>query len=410
MIGIYNKDHCSGCTACANICPKKAIQMKYDNEGFYYPIIDSDLCVNCGACEKVCPYENEYKERSDQLLVYGCQNLDEKMRQNSTSGGMFSAIAEYVLSKEGVVFGAGYDLNMHVVHKYIETYEEIQKLQGSKYVQSELGDTFLVIKKFLEEGRYVLFTGTPCQVEGLLYFLKECNIEKLITADVKCYGVPSSELFDMFQQNLSCRYNTRIKNFYFRDKKYGYSGVNVKAILEDGNSIEDKLEIKTYSKTMFSKMGLRRSCYSCKFTDRKKISDFTLGDIWTIRDFDKRMDDDKGTTCVEINTQKGISVFNEIEKRGTIRKVKIAELSGNALEKYQKGLKRNYSMDGARRKEFFDDMHNMPYEELMKKHFGDTIKNKVDNYAKPIINSIPGLKIIFRIKKLKNAGKVRYFD
>lgn len=408
MIEVNDKRRCSGCTACASICPQNCIHMKYDSEGFYYPEVNNKLCINCNLCENVCPYIKEQTNRSDKMTVYGCQNNEESIRKISTSGGMFAAIAEYILTMDGVVFGAGYDSQMHVIHKSAESIDQIRELQGSKYVQSELCDTFSIVKEYLKSGKYVFFTGTPCQVEGLLYFLNGINTDNLVTADVKCYGVPSSELFDIFQEYLSELYGSKVKNFYFRDKKYGYAGVNIKAVLKNGKIIEDKLTIKSYSKTMFSKVGLRRSCYECVFTTRKKLSDFTLGDIWTIEDYDKNMDDDKGTTCVEVNSLKGEKIFKEIECKGAIRTVKISELEGDRLFKYQKNLQRHYDINEDRRNAFFKDMREMPYPQLMNKHFPNSAKNIIDNIAKPILRLIPGASVVFRLRKKKRAGKVCY--
>lgn len=407
MIKVLDKSRCSGCSACMNICPQKCIQMEYDNEGFYYPMIDNSMCIGCNMCDKVCPYNNSYENRSTNMVVYGCNNNDDDARRISTSGGMFAAIAEYILSLDGVVFGATYDENMHVVHGKAETIDEVRKLQGSKYVQSELGNIFLNVSDLLNCGRYVFFTGTPCQVEGLYYYLKGRDISKLITADIKCYGVPSSKLFDKFQEYLNSLFESKVKNFYFRDKKYGYSGVNVKVVLENGRNIEDKLVIKTYSKTMFSKIGLRRSCYNCDFIVRNKIADFTLGDMWNIKDFDKQLDDEKGTTCVEINTNKGIEIFNEIKECGSIRTAKIAELAGDELIRFKSKQQRSYLVDEDRRTEFFNDMNTLPYDKLMDKHFKNTWKNKLDNIGKPILNRIPGARIVFRAKKL-NRARVDY--
>lgn len=382
--------------------------MKYDNEGFYYPFIDKTKCINCDLCTNACPYHNDIKGRSNSMHVYGCQNKDDSIRRDSTSGGMFAAIADYVLSKDGAVYGVGYDENMHVIHKKICSFEQIREIQGSKYVQSDLGNAFSEIRKLLQNGKYVLFTGTPCQVEGLYYYLKNIDLTKLLTVDIKCYGVPSSGLFDIFQQYLFELYGSKVRKFYFRDKKYGYSGVNVKAELSNGKIIEDKLALKTYSKTMFSKLGLRRSCYSCEFTTRKKLSDFTLGDIWTIEDYDSDMDDDKGTTCTEINTVKGQQIFDELVNSGAIRIVEMAELFGDKLEKYQSGLKRNYKLDESRRNAFFNEMDKLSYEELMKKYFKDSLKNRIDNVGKPLLNLLPGSSIVFRKLKKRKAGKTKY--
>lgn len=406
MINVEDKSICSGCSACANVCPKKIIKLQMDNEGFYYPQVKISDCIDCKLCEKVCPYITDKKNRSEMMHIYGCQLKDDTFRKTSTSGGIFYAIAQYIISLGGVVYGAAYNDDMHVVHMMADSVDKLTKLQGSKYVQSELGYCFNSISSFLSEGRYVFFTGTPCQVEGLLYYLNGKNTDRLYTADIKCYGVPSPGLFDLFQKYLSKAYGNKVKEFYFRDKKYGYAGVNVKAVLANGISIEDRLDIKSYSKTMFSKLGLRRSCYSCIFSSRKKLSDFTFGDCWNIYMYDKGMDDDKGTTSLEVHSKKGSELFENISDN--IRYVEIDSLEGKKLDIYIERQKRNYSFNAERRKLFFLDMHRLNYPELMNKYFPDTLKNIIDNIGKPLLRLIPGSSKIFKIRKqLKIRKSIR---
>ena len=174
MIEITDKSQCCGCTACASICPKKAIVMKQDEEGFMYPIVDKTKCINCGLCDKVCLVKNQKEDKFEQD-AYLVNNKDESIRSDSTSGGAFTPIAEYVLDRSGVVFGAAFDNNFKVVHTYVESKEELAKFRGSKYVQSYLGDTFLKVKEFLNNDRTVCFSGTPCQIEGLKCLCKRCR-------------------------------------------------------------------------------------------------------------------------------------------------------------------------------------------------------------------------------------------
>lgn len=190
MIEINTKENCCGCYACYNVCPKQCITMKTDNEGFWYPDIDKDKCVNCNLCEKVCPIVNPVQRNESLKLSYAVQNKDDAVRLSSSSGGMFHLLAESIIKQDGVVYGAGFDKDFSVKHIRINKIEEIQLLQGSKYLQSDIGNIYKQVKKDLKENKQVLFTGTPCQVEGLKSFLgREEN--NLLTMDFICHGVPS---------------------------------------------------------------------------------------------------------------------------------------------------------------------------------------------------------------------------
>lgn len=220
MISIDDKSRCCGCSACMNICPNNAIKMKIDNKGFKYPIVDDEKCVNCGLCDKVCPYNNEYtkKEIYNKSVAYGGWNNNDEIRKNSTSGGIFSAISKYVLDNNGLICGAIYDDNLKVIHEIVDNIENLKKINGSKYVQSDMKDNFKKIKKYLEDGKLVLFSGTPCQVSGLNSFLGK-EYENLYTCDIVCHGVPSPKVFEKYKKELEKAKNSEIININFRDKE-----------------------------------------------------------------------------------------------------------------------------------------------------------------------------------------------
>ena len=196
-IDTLEKKDCSGCMACMNICPKNAIMMKEDKNGFKYPKIDEKLCIDCGLCSKACPVINKLKENLYNIKVYACKNKDENIRKKSSSGGLFTLFAKYILDQEGVVFGAKYDENLRVIHDYIEKDDNINEFRGSKYVQSDINSTYAKAKKFLSNGRKVLFTGTPCQIEGLITYLGK-NYSNLYTQDFICHGVPSPKVWKKY--------------------------------------------------------------------------------------------------------------------------------------------------------------------------------------------------------------------
>ena len=194
MINIHKETVCCGCAACANVCTRNAIDMQRDKKGFLYPVVNADTCNNCGLCESICPIINEKEERTPQH-VYALKNKNESVRLGSSSGGIFSILAENVLRQRGVVYGAVFDKKWNVVHSRIESIKDLQKLRGSKYVQSSIGDSFKAVRDDLKSGRKVLFSGTPCQVAGLNAFLRNKH-ENLTTVDFVCHGVPNPRIWE----------------------------------------------------------------------------------------------------------------------------------------------------------------------------------------------------------------------
>lgn len=214
-----NKSDCNGCGVCALRCPKKAITMVEDEEGFLYPEIDESKCVHCGLCKKVCS-NNPTKINNEQTYI--TQNKNKDILNDSSSGGMFDILANYILDKNGIVFGVKYDNNLNVIHAYTKSKKGLEKFRHSKYVRSDLKNTYKEVEKFLKDDQYVLFTGTPCQCAGLKSYLMK-DYEKLITCDIICHANPSPKVFDMFKKNLENKYSKKIINIDFRNKKkYGW--------------------------------------------------------------------------------------------------------------------------------------------------------------------------------------------
>ena len=193
MIEIIDKAKCCGCHACDNVCPKNCIKIIIDEEGFLYPKINKDICISCNLCEKVCPLINSIDNNEFKSIAYACKNRNEQVRINSSSGGIFFLLCEEVINKNGVVFGATFDDNFNVKHSFTETLEECKAFRGSKYVQSSIGDMYKHAKRFLDQDRTVLFTGTQCQIKGLNIFLGK-SYKNLLTVDVICHGVPSQSI------------------------------------------------------------------------------------------------------------------------------------------------------------------------------------------------------------------------
>lgn len=248
MIEIKDKAKCSGCTACKSSCPKDAIEMIEDEEGFLYPKVDKEKCVNCGLCDRVCPILNKKERKNFNQKGYIFQNVDNNVRKESTSGGAFSAIAENVLSKNGVVYGVGFDENFKVIHQRVTEKKYLEKFRNSKYVQSDPNITFTQVLQDLKNGLLVCYSGTACQIEGLLAFLKE-DYNNLITVDIICRAVPSPLLWKKYFEFRSK--NQKVKKIYFREKFYGYKYSNLTVRGENKIIYHNGIETDPYLRAFF---------------------------------------------------------------------------------------------------------------------------------------------------------------
>lgn len=333
------KKDCTGCHACYNICPTKSIDMKYDKEGFLYPNVNKSKCVNCNLCNKVCSSINKNKEIYNHPISYSCINKDEKIRLNSSSGGIFTLIATYVLEKKGVVFGVKFDKNFNVVHDYIENIEDLWKFRGSKYTQSKIGITYSEAKKFLNQGRIVLFTGTPCQIGGLKKFLGK-EYDNLICQDIICHGVPSNFVWDEYKKIKSK--NKQISSINFRNKDTGWKKFSLRFDYKDGTYDSDTQIDDYFMKCFLRDLCLRPSCYSCNYKSIHRKSDITLADFWGVEKVNPKIFDDKGVSIMLINSPKGKQIFEEINSKMDYTEVNVDDVvkyNHNAISsvKYPKG-------------------------------------------------------------------------
>ena len=313
MIDIKRKEECHGCHGCFNICPKKCISMDIDNEGFWYPKVDKDLCINCNLCEKVCPIINPPTRENNKTIAMAGKNRDEEIRKNSSSGGVFTLLCEIVIKNGGVVFGAEYDKNLNVRHGYSETIEGCSRFRGAKYVQSIIGETYKQVKKFLSEGRQVLFTGTPCQISGLEAYLMK-RYDNLLMVDIVCHGVPSPVVYRKYLKSIKNLNRSNIKNIQFREKSSGWKDYNFKVTFEEGEFVQKSIN-NVYMEGFLSDLYLRPSCYECKFKKPVTSADLTLGDYWGVQDIHEEFDDDKGVSLILVHTEKGKEVINKISNK-----------------------------------------------------------------------------------------------
>lgn len=356
MIKITDKSKCCGCSACYNICPKNAIEMVEDENGFKYPVVDKEKCINCGLCEKVCPIINQ-KKVNNEPVAYACINKDERIRQESSSGGIFSLLAEFVLDKGGKVFGAAFDNEFNLEHIYIEKKEELYKLRTSKYLQSNIGNTFRKVKEFLDSEKLVLFTGTPCQIEGLKAFLKK-DYDNLITQDFICHGVPSPKVWRKYREYRKNTDRRSPKNINFRDKDKGWHTFSLR--FDYDNKAYSKTQNQdVFMKAFLSNLCLRDSCYNCKFKKYNRISDITLADFWGIEHINKKLDDNKGVSLVIVNSQKGQKIFDIIKERCIFESVNIDDAI-----KYNPSFTSSVNMN-KKRKEFFERIDYENFQKLV---------------------------------------------
>lgn len=301
MIAAKRAD-CCGCEACANACPKNAITLVRDAEGFAYPQIDHKLCIACGKCDATCPALNFKKNFPDALpKVFVAVNPDEKIRRHSSSGGAFSALSEIILREGGTVFGAGFDKNFHVVHTKARTSDALENLRGSKYVQSQIGNVYRQVKRKLKSSS-VLFSGTPCQCAGLKNFLGK-DFDNLLTVDIICHGVPSPALWEKYIAELG--YAHEITHVNFRSKIKGWSTSHLKIDFADQGYYLRPVSQDTYGKLFLLGMIERPSCHECKFKFPNSKSDLTIGDAWGVQTFAPDMFDERGISLVIVHTDKG---------------------------------------------------------------------------------------------------------
>lgn len=310
---LCKKEECCGCGACFNICPKEAITMEFNDEGFLYPHINKDLCINCNVCNKVCPIKNKFNKECKNKY-FGFKLTNTKKRNESTSGGIFTSIAEYILDKGGIVFGAAFDENLNVKHIEVNNINELKKIKKTKYVQSDVNNTYIKVKEYLENNYYVLFSGTPCEVHALKLFLNK-EYEKLITVDIVCYGVPSPGIWNSYKKYLEEKHKGKLESFCFRDKRNHNDARTVSFKINEKEIIKP-LNEDLFSSIYFRNCMLRPSCYKCNYCKTDRCSDFTIGDFWGIENIDSSFDDGDGVSLVILHTKKAKDIWEIIKNDG----------------------------------------------------------------------------------------------
>lgn len=311
MQWLKNKSECCGCGACAQSCLQNCIAMKEDEEGFWYPVIDQENCIRCGLCERACPAihqcEREYEEK-----VYAAASNDRELVSRSSSGGMFGILAEYILSKNGVIFGAAFNDEMELVHSSAENQEGCRKFHGSKYIQSNTENTFAECKKYLAAGRYVLYTGTPCQIAGLKRYLQK-DFENLLTVELICHGVPSPGIWRRYVRELEEVKGHRIMDAAFRYQDSGWKVFRFMTEYDNGEVQVIPGVQSPYFTAFLNNLTLRPSCYECKYRLAYSKSDLMIGDFWGVGKYHQNFDEQLGVSALLVMSDKGEQVFSEIQ-------------------------------------------------------------------------------------------------
>ena len=376
------KKECCGCTACEKICPKNAITMSADEEGFLYPLINHEKCINCYLCTKICSFSKKGTNdtKNSVLDVYAAKHKSENVRMNSSSGGVFTAISDYVLENKGVVFGATLDKNIEVSHMKVTSKDERDRLRGSKYVQSNLKDTFNEVKQLLKQNIPILFTGTPCQVDGLKGYLRNEDTSNLILCDIVCHGVPSPLIFNEYIKYIENITKKNVIDYKCRDKSNGWHTHTEKVVFSDGNEDNSSKVLSVYKNLFYSHNMLRPACHNCKYTNLNRGSDITISDYWGIEKSMPEFDDNKGITLILVNSDKGEKCFAEIEKMIEYRK-------SNTDDCIQPQLIRPSEIS-IERENFWRDYKKYGFEYISKKYGRSDIISKIKRKVRTTIIGI----------------------
>ena len=392
-IEIVKKNECCGCGSCVQKCPKQAISMVEDEEGFLYPQINNERCINCGLCSKVCPQLKKNKEIDNEYpKAFAMRSKNNEELSKSSSGGIFSVIADYVFENDGVVFGAAYDDELNVNHIKADSRIELEPLRSSKFVQSNIGDTYKETETLLKEGRIVFFTGTPCQIAGLNSFLIK-EYDNLITCDLVCHGVPSQKLFHTYIEYLSKKFNSRVVKYNFRSKEKNGWGLFSKVETEDGKIRYINPDFDPYYSNFLESTIYRLNCYQCHYTTYNRVSNITLADYWGISGIHPSFYREEGNSLILINDKKGEQIFEKITD-----KIEYIQTDLEKAANHNKNLIRPSKYSNERQKIYLGI-----YEKNPEQYIKENLKVKLT--GKKIIKSIIPNKMQKNLKKMRGMIK-----
>lgn len=354
--------HCTGCFACQNACALDAIQLVSDHEGFFYPSVDDTKCVQCSKCVNICPALNHIESDAyGDPQVFASWNVDEEIRIASTSGGVFSALAQTILEGGGHVVGAYYDEDFRIRHGIIHNVEDIQKLRQSKYAQSWVGDVFKEVKSLLKQKETVLFCGTPCQSAGLQKYLGKAY-DHLICCDFICRGVVSPKVYEKFLRDMRPDQDVRPTKVHFKNKDFGWNRFSTKLTFEDGSTYHKDRNDDYYMRGYLRhNLYLRPSCHECQYKSIPRVSDISLGDFWGIGNYDATLDNEHGTSVILVNSPKGRRLMDMARERLALHERNLSEvLAGNSCLL-------NAAAPGKYREYFFENFDKYDFVTLIEK-------------------------------------------
>ncbi len=358
------KEKCYGCNACMDSCPVKAIRMKEDKEGFLYPVTDMKKCTDCGLCKKVCirKYPHTVKYAQEYPKAYSAYNTKQEERAASSSGGIFPVLAKYTIEeRNGVVVGVKYNKSMEAVAAIADNMEDVRKFTGSKYVKSDFRGMFLQVKKLLNEGRFVLYTGLPCECAGLRSYLRK-EYENLLICEILCHSAPSPKVFKKYVAALSEEYQSKIVNIDFRNKKNGWKPSDNQFVvtMENGKLRSEPTSDNAYYRAFINGYISRPSCNNCRYTFTSRAGDITIGDCWAIGTVAPEMNDNKGVNLLLVNTSKGEQIFQNVSKQ---LRLKQCDQKSLFIKNHKKPTK-----DKRRRISFFMKLEEKPMDELLNEY------------------------------------------
>ena len=389
MIKLQKKESCCGCTACAEICPKNCIEMKEDEEFFLYPHVNENECINCHLCEKVCPVLN-LPELEKQKNLQAClvRTKDHSILRKCTSGGVFTTIARETIQNGGVAYGVIYGADYIVKYARIDKLENIWKLSGSKYVQSNVGNIFNEVQNDLKNGLKVVFCGTPCQVAGLYNFLGK-EYENLLLVDLVCHGVPSPGLWKDYLEYIEKTYG-KLKKVNFRSKKLGYHAAVMEEQFENGRTLLRSARTNFMTKCYFSNSADRPICYECPFKTIQRCSDLTLFDGWHAGEYVEGLkDDDRGYTIVILQSEKGREQLKSCRHLFAIEIIDLEKAVRKDGVMIESSVKRPENRDV-----FYSVLRREGIEKTVEKLFPVSAYDKGIEYFKQILFKIGLLKLL----------------
>lgn len=394
MKDICDKSKCTGCMACFNVCNQKAITIKEDDYGFVYPLVLENQCVQCGQCYRTCPQNKiTVSDKLDETECMAGWNNNLEQRKLSSSGGVFAAISTLIIQSGGVVFGAAYGEDQNVRHIMIDRLEDIHLLQGSKYLQSQIGNTFKQCVEMIDEGRNVLFTGTPCQIDGLYALLGNRRVENLLTMDLLCHGVPSYKTIRSYLDSVEQLYGSKVKHLSFRNKKTvrGWEhSCTMELKLENGKTITGYKEDIYFWDGFLRNIFLRDCCYNCKYAGKKRMGDITIGDFWGIQNIPE-IEKMQGVSLILCNSDKGRTMLESANVVTEQRTLKEAISKNQTLEKpFAKGKGRE---------EFFQNMEMFGFRKAIEKNAPQRMRKlKVRAFFQNLIgdNRYQKIKVFFK--------------